>query len=461
MFMLISFLTYFASLIGIGLFFYKRNQTADQFMLGDRSTNYWVTAIATQASDMGSWIFLGFPAVVYTKGAFECWTAIGLVIGMFFTWTFIAPLLREKTAKLHALTLSSYLAKRFKDKSGMIQLVSCCFALFFFVFYIASGLVGLSTVFISAFGLSYHFGILLSLATVLTYTLIGGFVAVAWCDFFQGIFLLGVIIMVPLVAYITLGSSAAIVAAARENNIQLSLLSAPYETFSALFLALSWGLGYAGQPHILVNFMGIDNPKNIKAARTVGISWQILVLTAASAIGIVGIGMFPQHTMDPQQLFIVMSTTLFHPFVAGFILCAIFAATLSTMDSLILVAGSSVAEDIYRPLINKNAKGYRLLRISRLSSIAVSLCAVALAWQGSATIYDLVNYAWSGLGATFGPLVILSLTRFKIAAPTALMGLVVGGVTAAGWPFLLGTLPLVPGFCAGFIGLLIGRIIFQ
>ncbi len=461
MFMLISFLTYFASLIGIGLFFYKRNQTVDQFMLGDRSTNYWVTAIATQASDMGSWLFLGLPAVVYTKGAFECWTAIGLVIGMFFAWTFIAPLLREKTAKLDALTLSSYFAKRFQDKSGMIQLVSCGFALLFFVFYIASGLVGLSTVFSSAFGLTYHVGILLSLTTVLIYTLVGGFVAVAWCDFFQGIFLLGAIIVVPLAGYVAMGNSAAIVAAAQKSHISLSLLSSPYETLSALFLALSWGLGYAGQPHILVNFMGIDSPKNIKAARAVGISWQILVLAAASAIGIVGIGMFPQHTFDPQQLFIVMSTTLFHPFVAGLILCAIFAATLSTMDSLILVAGSSVAEDVYRPFIDKKAKGYQLLRVSRLGSIAVSLCAVALAWQGSATIYDLVNYAWSGLGATFGPLVILSLTRLKIAAPVALFGLVVGGITAATWPFFFVSLPLVPGFCAGLISIFIGKLVFD
>ena len=458
--LLFAFILYFVTLIGIGLWFYKRNQTADEFMLGNRSVNYWVTAIATQASDMGAWLFLGLPAFVFMRGMAECWAAIGLVVGMYLTWTLVAPKLREKTAELDSLTLSSYFAHCFNDTSGALQLVSSCFALVFFTFYIASGLVGLSLVFSSAFGFAYETGIIISLLTATLYTLVGGFVAVAWCDFFQGLFLLIMIVLVPLFGLLKLGSIAPIIAAAQSKGISLSLFSTPKETLSAIFLAASWGLGYFGQPHILVNFMGIDDPKNIKFARAIGISWQIIVLTASAAIGLVGIGFFTYGLPNSELVFIEMTQSLFHPFFAGLILCAVFAATLSTMDSLILVAGSSIAEDIYKKFVHQDAPNDRILWISRIGSIFISLIALALAWQWSGTIYGLVNYAWSGLGSTFGPLIIASIYCKKISAPAALTGLIAGGLTAAAWPFIFTSLPLVPGFIAGFLGILIGKKIF-
>ncbi len=455
--LLSAFALYFTALIGIGFYFYKRNQTTEQFMLGSRSVNYYVTAIATQASDMGGWLFIGFPSVVFIGGMFQFWTAIGLIAGMFASWTIVAPRLREKTAELDALTLSSYFAHVFKDKSGMIQLVSSCFVFIFFTFYIASGLVGLSLVFSSTFGLSYHAGIIISVATAAAYTLVGGFVAVAWCDFFQGIFLLAMILLVPIVGFFHVGGIEAIFAAARAHHISLNLLSSPSQTASAIFLAASWGLGYFGQPHILVNFMGIDDAKNIKYARRIGLVWQTLVLCSSAAVGIVGIAFFTQGLSNDQLVFIDMTTTLFHPFVAGLILCAIFAATLSTMDSLILVAGSSWAQDIYKKWMVPNASERNILMMSRMGSIAICLAALALAWNSSATVYGLVNYAWSGLGSTFGPLVIASL-YFKNVSPTgALMGLLAGGATSALWPLFFGSLPLVPGFAAGLCVLYIFR----
>ncbi len=441
MVLLSAFILYFTTLIGIGLFFYKRDQSTQEFMLGDRSVNYYVTAIATQASDMGSWLFLGFPAFVLVGGMFQLWTAIGLVIGMYAAWSLVAPRLREKTAQLDALTLASYFANVFHDRSGMIQLVSSCFALIFFTFYIASGLVGLSWVFSSVFGLSYQVGIFISLFTATAYTLIGGFVAVAWCDFFQGIFLLIMIVLVPTVGFFKVGGIAAIMAAAQAQNISLSLLASPSETISALFLAASWGLGYFGQPHILVNFMGIDKAKNIKYARRLGITWQIIVLLASAAVGLVGIAFFAGGLANSELVFIEMTTSLFHPFMAGLILCAIFAATLSTMDSLILVAGSSLAQDIYKPFMNRTASAPQLLFISRFGSVAISIAAFALAWQSNATVYELVNYAWSGLGSTFGPLVIASLYLKNVSAQVALAGLIAGGVTSTVWPFLFSSLP--------------------
>lgn len=446
-----AFILYFSVLIGIGLYFYKRNQTADEFMLGDRSVNYYVTAVATQASDMGSWLFIGFPSVVFLGGMFQAWTAIGLIVGMWAAWTFVAPGLREKTASLSSLTLPSYFAHVTNDRSGVIQLVSSLLSLLFFTFYIASGLVGLSLVFSSAFGLSYHTGIVISVITATAYTLVGGFVAVAWCDFFQGLFLLAMIMLVPAVGYLQVGGYDAIVQAAALQNISLSLLSTPQEMASALFLAASWGLGYVGQPHILVNFMGIDNPKNIRYARLIGLTWQTFVLFSAVAIGIVGVAFFGTTLQSPELVFISMTTALFHPFVAGLILCAIFAATLSTMDSLILVAGSSIAQDLYKKWLSPQSSQQKIVVVSRLGSIAISLAALVLAWQSSATVYGLVNYAWSGLGSTFGPLVVATLYFKKVTRAGAIAGLIIGGCTAAVWPFLFSSLPLVPGFFAGLV----------
>ncbi len=454
--LLLAFITYFAALLCIGFYFYKKNQTAEHFMLGDRSVNYWVTAIATQASDMGSWLFLGFPAVVFTGGMFQCWTAIGLVVGMYATWVIVAPRLRSKTAELDSLTLSSYFAHVYGDTSGTLQLVSSACALIFFLFYIASGLVGLSLVFSSAFGLSYHVGILISVITTAAYTLIGGFVAVAWCNFFQGVFLLIMILLVPCMGYMHVGGWQSIVAAAQMKSVSLSLLASPSEMLSALFLAASWGLGYFGQPHILVNFMGIDDVNNLKYARRIGILWQILVLLAAVAVGIIGIAFFAQGLPDSQAVFIDMTMILFHPFLAGLILCAIFAATLSTMDSLILVAGASIAEDIYKPFIAPKASQERLLFVSRVASIVISTIALMLAWQENMTVYGLVNYAWSGLGSTFGPLVVASLYINNIPHRVALIGLIAGAATSALWPLMFDSLPLVPAFAVGFGILWIG-----
>jgi len=459
--LLSAFILYFTTLIGIGLYFYKRNQSTQEFMLGDRSVNYYVTAVATQASDMGSWLFLGFPAFVMMRGVFEIWTAIGLIMGMFAAWTFVAPQLRKKTAQLDALTLSSYFADVFDDHSGIIQLISSCFALFFFTFYITSGLVGLSLVFSSAFGFSYHVGIVVSVVTAALYTLVGGFVAVAWCDFFQGIFLLVMIVLVPTVGFFTVGGLPAIIQAAEIQNISLSLLATPREMLSALFLAASWGLGYFGQPHILVNFMGIDDVRNMKHARTVGIVWQAIVLSASAAVGLVGIAFYAGSLLNPELVFIDMALALFHPFIAGLILCAIFAATLSTMDSLILVAGSLCAQDIYKPLVNKKASAQKLLFVSRVASIIASAAALALAWKSDVSVYELVNYAWSGLGSTFGPLVLSSLYLKNVSKRTALAGLITGGLTSALWPFYFASLPLVPGFFAGLVVILFGSQIIK
>jgi len=445
-----AFVLYASTLIAIGLHFYAKTKNASDFIIGNRSVNYWVTAIATQASDMGSWLFLGFPAAIYTNGFFEFWSAIGLVSFTFLNWQFIAPRLRKRTGNLKSLTLPSYFEQHFHDSTGSIRLISALLILIFFTFYIASGLVAMGRLFESAFAINYHSGIVIGLTTGLLYTLIGGFTAVAWCDFFQGIFLLTMIVLVPAYAFSTINGISAIVNAAQEKQVSISLFSSPADLFNALLLACSWGLGYFGQPHILINFMGIKNPDNIRYAKYVGITWQIIVLTAAASAGLVALAFFSHEPANIELLFVTMAQSLFHPFVIGLLICAILAATLSTMDSHILVSGASIAQDLYKKLFNKHASSKQILLLSRIGSLAVSIVALIIAWDGSSTIYDLVNYAWSGVGSAFGPVVIVSLYGKHITSQGALAGLLAGGFTSALWPYVTtAILPLIPGFTAG------------
>jgi sodium/proline symporter len=447
-----AFILYFFVLLSIALYFYRKIKTASDFIIGSRSVNYWVTAIATQASDMGSWLFLAFPAAIYTQGLFEAWTAIGLIFFMFLNWHFIAPRLRVISEQTNSDTLSSLFEKQFSDTTGFISLASALFTLIFFTFYIASGVVGLGRLFESAFDITYHMGIVIGLCTVMLYTLIGGFVAAAWCDLFQGIFLLFMIILVPVAALFNTTGIAAIAQAYQAHVFQFSFIhNMPY----GLFLAAGWGLGYFGQPHILVNFMGIDDPKKISSAKWVGLTWQTIVLSAAIAIGLIALTFFPTPVVNPELIYILMTKSLFNPFIAGLALCAIFAATLSTMDRHILISGSVIASDLYHKVINPAATSQQIMLLSRIASTIVSGFALYVAWTGNSTIYGLVHYAWSGLGSAFGPLVITALYDNKnITRQGALAGLIVGGTTAALWPYAnICISPLIPGFAFNILAL--------
>lgn len=453
-----AFFIYLSLLVTIGALFYHRAKNADAFMVGGRSVNYWVTAIATQASDMGSWLFLAYPGALYVSGLVEAWTAVGLVVFMFLNWHFVAPKLRVMTERMDTPTFSSFFNKRFQDYSGNIAVLSSCIALVFFVFYIASGLVGMGRLFESAFNLDYHLGIILALGTALLYTLIGGFVAVAWCDFFQGLFLLFMIIMVPAYAlYVLPGGFSSIVAAAHAKNISLSLFPTSIKSLgSIIMLSLGWGLGYFGQPHILVNFMGIDDVRKIRYAKYVGISWQIIVLLAAILLGLVSIAYFEHGINNPELAFVVITKNLFPSLLAGFALCGILAATLSSMDTHILVAASTVSEDLYRRLFRRSATQRELVLASRIGGIIVACVALIIALNNSSSVYNLVNYAWSGLGSAFGPLMLMALFGRNVTRSGAMAGLLTGSIVAGIWPYLgTGILPMIPGFslslCAIYI----------
>ena len=446
--MLFAFFVYFCILTGIGLLFYRRTRNSTDFMLGGRSLNYFVTAIAAQASDMSSWLFLAFPAQLYVLGLFELWTAIGLTVFTFLNWQFIAPRLRAATEHYDSLTLSSYFNSRFQDKQQLLGLVSAFISIVFFAFYITSGLVGLGRIFESVFGISYQAGLVLGLISALGYTLVGGFFAVAWCNLFQGLFLLAMLLFVPVYAYFFVGGWSAISAAASAKGVALTLFPANKSVLHSLLLVGGWGLGYFGQPHILVYFMGINDVRNIRYAKYVGIAWLIIALAAAAGVGLVGLAYFANQAIaNPELLFVVMAKELFPALLAGFVLCGIFAATLSTMNSHILISGSVFATDVYKRLMHPHAAPQHLVNMSRLGSLIISLGALVLAFGNTNTLYDLVNYAWAGLGSAFGPVLIASLYWTRATKAGALTAMILGAVVSGIWPYLnTGIMPLIPGF---------------
>lgn len=455
-FIAFSFIIYFLILLGIGVFFYKKSKSERSYIIGNRSLNFWVTAISAQSSDMGGWLFLGYPAMIYSFGLLESWTAVGLVFFMYLNWYFIAPKIRASTEHYKSLTLSSYFASRFNDNTGQIKIVSALISLVFFTFYIASGLVSLGRLFESAFSIDYLTGVILGISVTVIYTVVGGFLAVSWCNLFQGLFLLAMIILVPIAAFLKVGGLAPIVAAAHAKNISLSLFPSFTSIGKILLLTGGFGLGYFGQPHILVNFMGIDDVRNMKKAALVGIIWQILVLTAAIFIGIVGIAYFGNTLISPEHIFPTMAKELFSSVVAGFALCGVLAATLSSINTQILVSASNLAEDIYKEIINTDASSKKMLWASRMSTIVVAAIALIISLKNNESIYNLVQYAWSGLGSAFGPLLILSLYSKKPNASGALAGMLVGGFISAFWPYLNTNIPsLIPGFFLSLISIYI------
>lgn len=443
-----AFGLYGSILAGISFAFYKKSQNAEEFMLGNRSLNYVATAIAAHSSDMSIWLFMGLPGIVYIQGMHIAWVPIGLVTGMFCSWTFVATALRKETEKYDALTLSSYLEKRFEDKSGKLRVLSSLLCLLFFVFYVSSGLVGMGLMFENVFNIDYHLGIFVALLTTVTYTFFGGFVGVAWCDLFQGFFLVSMVVLVPILALQKLPNLHTISTAAQLKSISLTLLPKTLSgIINSLLLALSWGLGYFGQPHILVNFMGIKSPKEISKARTVGIIWQILTLGASLGIGIIAIAYFAQTLPDPELVFVTMVRSLFSPFIAGFVLCAIVAAGLTTIDTQILVSASTFATDFYKQYIHPKATNKEVLRTSKIGVLIMPLVSYAVAFNKSATVYALVEYAWNGLGSSFGPVILTSLYSKRVTANGAFFGMLIGGITAAVWPLVGSTVPsMIPGF---------------
>ncbi|MDP1880457.1 MAG: sodium/proline symporter [Parachlamydiaceae bacterium] len=445
---------YFSVLITIGLCSRKKNTTEKDFVLGNRKLNYWVTAISAHADDMSSWLFMAFPMAIFVSGPYKLWVGIGLILGMFLCWQFVAPRLRTQTEKYDSSTLSTFFERRFGDHSGIIRNISAIMILFFMTYYLSSGLVATGRLFESLFSINYYIGISIAILIVISYVLAGGFISVAWTDFVQGVFLLVMIMIVPIVAFSHIGSINNILTIGESKGIVFSLFpEASFTSFFAIFsLLVGWGLGYFGQPHILTKFMGIKHVEELRKSKYLGMTWQILAMTSAAAVGFIGLAFFPNGLEKPEMVFVEMTTTLFAPFVAAFIICGIFSANMSTMDSQLLVCATVMSEDFYRHILNKKASSKELVFASRAGVIIFALLAFYLAWGQSATIMSIVEYAWSGLGSSFGPLILCALYSKRVNKYGAIVGVSVGGIVAATWPTLnpyvtdLDIVPMIPGF---------------
>lgn len=431
----ISFFAYFTILLGLGLYFHKKQTSENEFVLGNRSLNFWLTALSAHASDMSAWLFMAFPAAILVGGMPKTWIAWGLIIGMFFNWQFIASRLRKATEKFDANTLPKFFERRFNDTSGIIRILTASISIFFLTNYVAATLMAMGLLFESIFGINYYIGLTIAIAVVVIYTEIGGYATIAWTDLFQALFLMVVILFVPLIAFFSLPNGwESIVESAQNQGISLNFLQ-DYSLISiveAIFMA-TWGLGYFGQPHIVTKFMGIRNVNEMHKSKYLGMTWLILTLLGAAAVGIIGIAFFNGQINDPQLAFINMVPQLFHPLFAGFILCAILAANMSTMDSMMLVCASVISEDFYKATFKRSATSKEILFASRTGLLIIAGFSLLIAYNKSQTVLEAVRYAWAGLGCSFGPLMLMSLYSKSINRYGAIVGILTGGIISALW----------------------------
>lgn len=434
----VAFVVYFCVLLAIGIAASRRTRSMSEtdFIMGGRGLNFWLTALSAHASDMSAWLFMAFPAAVFVGGVPAGWIALGLIVGMYLNWKYIAPRLRRQTEDLDSYTLATFFERRFRDRSGVIRGVTAVLTVIFFAYYLAALLRAMGVLLEPIFHIDYYVVICIAIAVVVIYTFIGGYVTVAWIDLFQALFLLVVVVGVPLLAYFSLQDPSDIVVLANEKDISLHIVPSLSKDWiiEIVSTCVGWGLGYFGMPHVLTKFMGIKNVSQLSKSMYVGMSWLVLTLLGSAAVGLIGIGFFPIGLEDPQLVFVKMVQQLFHPLASGFVLCAILAANLSTMDSQILCCATTISEDLYRLIRRTPASAKELLMVSRLGVVLTALIALLLAFVKEAPLLGSILYPWAGLGCTFGPLVVLALYSKRVNNYGAMTGIIFGGLWAIFWP---------------------------
>jgi sodium/proline symporter len=451
-----TFAAYLIFMLAIGSHFYKRNESLSDYLIGDRQLNKWVTSMSAQASDMSGWLLLGLPGYAYLQGLGAFWLAAGLAVGTYLNWRFVARRLRRYTEIAgNAITLPDYFANRFHDTNRLLRTLSAVFILIFFLIYTASGFVAGAKLFESVFGLPYHSALLIGVVVIISYTALGGFMAVSWTDFFQGIIMFFAIITVPLLAVQATGGFAASTSKLQAIeggylNIFTNAQGSPITLISIISL-LAWGLGYFGQPHILTRFMAIRSADEIRPARKIAMTWVLISLACAVLVGLIGRIYLPEmlSSGDSEKIFMILVERLTHPLIGGILLAAVLAAIMSTADSQLLVTSSALTEDLYRVIIRPAASEKELVWVSRGTVICVAAIACAIALKPDSSVLELVAYAWAGFGATFGPLVLMSLYWKRMTRNGAIAGIIGGGITALIWKQLKGGLfdlyEIVPG----------------
>jgi SSS family solute:Na+ symporter/sodium/proline symporter len=461
----VSLGAYFVLMIGIGLYAWRKSTSnVSEFMLGGRNLPPAVAALSAGASDMSGWMLMGLPGAVYLAGFSAVWIAVGLTIGAWANYRLVAPRLRAYTEIADdAVTIPDYLEKRFEDRSRSLRVIASLVIVIFFTLYTSAGLVAGGKLFEASFGYDYRLGLILTASVVVLYTLFGGFLAVSLTDFVQGCIMFIALVLVPIVAIAAVGGWEDMQAATTAIDPDYFNWFAGVSTLGILS-SLAWGLGYFGQPHIIVRFMAVRSVRDMPMTRRIGMSWMIVTVIGAVLCGIGGLAYVTQTgiaLVDPETIFIVLSQTLFHPYIAGFLLAAILAAIMSTISSQLLVSSSSLTEDFYKTFYRRHASQSELVMVGRVATLAVAIVAVFLALDRSSSILSLVGNAWAGFGAAFGPVILLSLHWRRMTRQGALAGIVGGAATVLIWlyaPFtIVGQPPtelvyeIIPGFLVSTI----------
>ncbi len=451
----IMFGVYIALMLLIGVLGYRSTGDLSDYILGGRSLGAFVVALAAGASDMSGWLLMGLPGAVYLSGLSEAWIAIGLIVGAYLNWRFVAARLRVYTEKSgNALTLPDYFSNRFLDSNNLLRVVSAVVILVFFTLYCASGVVAGARLFESMFGMPYDLAIWVGAFCTIAYVFIGGFLAVSWTDTIQASLMFTALVLAPImVVSATGGWGGSIDAVAAIDPTHLDMFDGM--TTIGIVSLLAWGLGYFGQPHILVRFMAAESLRTIPNARRISMTWMILCLAGAVGVGFFGIAYFSAHpeqaagvTANSERVFIELALILFNPWIAGMLLAAVLAAVMSTLSAQLLVCSSSLTQDVYKTFLRPHATQRELVWFGRAMVLGVALVAIWLAVDPNSRVLGMVSYAWAGFGAAFGPVVILSLVWPRMTRYGALAGMIVGAVTVLVWKQFgwLGLYEIVPGF---------------
>lgn len=452
---------YFVVLLLIGRLAYNKDASMDEYMLDSRNLGPFVTALSAGASDMSGWMLLGLPGALYATGLANIWIAIGLTIGAYCNYYFLAKRFRVYTEVAgNAITVPDYLENRFKDTTKILRLMSGVIILIFFTLYVSSGIIAGGKSFESFFGLPFEYGAILTIAIVVFYTFFGGFKAVCWTDAFQGILMFLVLIAIPALAYtaIELPADTSVIDELKKlSPSHLDIFSG--QTFLGIVGLMAWGFGYFGQPHIIVRFMAIRSSKELDSARRIGISWMIIGLLGAVASGLLGYIYFNTQASplkDPETVFLKLGDALFHPFFIGIIVSAVLAAIMSTISSQLLVSSSSVTKDFILAFYKKEVSNEAQVKIGRFAVVGVGIVASLIAFTSGDSVLGAVGYAWAGFGAAFGPVILASLYWKEMNALGALAGMVSGGVTVILWKNLgLGSMvyEILPGIVVASISI--------
>lgn len=451
----LAFILYLVLMMSIGLYYSRRQKNLSSYILGDRQLGPWLTSMSAEASDMSGWMLMGLPGYAYLHGLSAFWTGIGLIVGTWANWVLVSQRLRNYTEVAdNSLTIPDYLSNRFEDRKNGLRLICALFIILFFIIYTSSGFVAAGKLFNTIFGIPYLHALLLGAFVVVFYTFLGGFSAVALTDFIQGTMMFFTVLYVPVAATIALGGPMPTLDILSKEGSDFFSFFPDSTGISALLVmivsSLGWGLGYFGQPHILVKFMAIGDPKELKKSTRIAMNWVLLSLSFAIAIGVVGKAYLstPLENANAERVFILMAESLSAPFITGIIWSAILAAIMSTSSSQLLVTSSAVSRDLFQAFLKKDASEKTLIRVSRLSVLLVSAIAVYLGSDPNSYIFSIVSYAWAGFGACFGATVLLSLYWKRMTLKGAYAGVIVGGLTVLIWKHFewFGLYELVPGF---------------